>query len=93
MELTIEQALKKGVPAHKEGKLVDSYIGYTHLTYLNPDAVPAWGGETELQETPGISKQVAPEYISSVVFKSSILPRGLSLKIRILRKEYHLHLN
>ena len=56
----------------------DSDVGYTHLTYLNPDVSPHWGGETQFEETSGVIKQVMPEYNSSVVFKGSILHRGLA---------------
>ena len=61
---------------------LDNDIGYTHLTYLNIDAVPDWGGETELKEAQGIIKQIAPQYNSSVIFKGSILHRGLSFKYK-----------
>ena len=27
----------------------DSDVGYTHLTYLNPDVSPHWGGETQFE--------------------------------------------
>jgi len=56
----------------------DSDVGYTHLTYLNPDVSSHWGGETQFEETSGVIKQVMPEYNSSVVFKGSILHRGLA---------------
>ena len=56
----------------------DSDIGYTHLTYLNPDVSPHWGGETQFQEKPGTIKSVLPEYNSSVVFKGNIPHRGLA---------------
>ena len=56
----------------------DSDVGYTHLTYLNPDAIPDWGGETELEETSGIIKKITPQYNTSVIFKGSISHRGLS---------------
>ena len=59
----------------------DSDIGYTHLTYLNPDVSPHWGGETQFQEKPGTIKSVLPEYNSSVVFKGSIPHRGLAFNI------------
>jgi len=56
----------------------DSDIGYTLLTYLNPDVDLDWGGETEFEETPGIVKQVSPQYNTSVIFKGSIPHRGLA---------------
>jgi len=56
----------------------DSDVGYTHLTYLNPDVSPHWGGETQFEETSGVIKKVMPEYNSSVVFKGNILHRGLA---------------
>ena len=56
----------------------DSDIGYTHLTYLNPDVSPHWGGETQFEETSGVIKQVSPQYNTSVIFKGSIPHRGLA---------------
>jgi hypothetical protein len=78
-DFTLERIYFNGQDYGQDGAWhPDSDVGYTHLTYLNPDVIPDWGGETELEETPGIIKQISPQYNTSVIFKGSISHRGLS---------------
>ena len=80
-DFTLERVYFNGQDCGRDGKWhPDSDIGYTLLVYLNPDVSLDWGGETEFEETPGIIKQVSPQYNASVIFTGSIPHRGLAFK-------------
>ena len=78
-DFTLERVYFNGQDCGRDGKWhPDSDIGYTLLVYLNPDVSLDWGGETEFEETPGVIKQVSPQYNASVIFTGSIPHRGLA---------------
>jgi hypothetical protein len=80
-DFTLERVYFNGQDCGRDGKWhPDSDIGYTLLVYLNPDVSLDWGGETEFEETPGIIKQVSPQYNASVIFTGNIPHRGLAFK-------------
>ena len=80
-DFTLERVYFNGQDCGCDGKWhPDSDIGYTLLIYLNPDVSLDWGGETEFEETPGIIKQVSPQYNASVIFTGNIPHRGLAFK-------------